>query len=122
MAPKLSSKDKEEVIHTIQAQLTIIQNQLEDTSSKQSTLEAKNDNLHSHVTSLLDQVTLLTHPENPNLPHHHQTSPLSSHSHSHQQQPHSLRSPALTLPFLKVPILWAGSFRHINIFHFIKFP
>ena len=112
----------EKVIHNIQAQLTMIQSQLEDTSSKQSTLKAKNDNVHSHFTSLLDQVTLLTHPENQNPPQHHQTSPQSSHSHSHQQQPPSLRPPALNLPFFDSSNPLDLLFQAYQYFSFYQIP
>jgi len=122
MAPKLSSKDMEEVINAIQAQLTLIQNHLEDTSTKQFTLEAKNDNLHSHVTSLLNQVTLLMHPDNQNPPPPPQTSPRSSHSHLHQQQPPSPRPPALTLPFFEGTQPLDGLFQAKQYFSFYQIP
>ena len=64
MPPTPVSKDLEEVINNIQAQLMPIQSQLEDYSSRQSILEAKNDHLHSTFTSLLDQLTTISHSEN----------------------------------------------------------
>ena len=110
MAPKLSSKDMEEVIHAIQAQLTLIQNQLEDTSTKQSTLEAKNDNLipishHCWIKSPSSRtltIKTLHLPLKPVLDHLILT--LTSN-----------------YPFLKEPNPWTGSFKQSNIFHSIKF-
>ena len=64
MPPKPPSKNLEEVLNNIQAHLMVIQSQLEDNTSRQSTLEAKNDHFHSTFMSLLDQVVLLSHPKN----------------------------------------------------------
>jgi len=101
MPPKPPSKDLEEVLHNIQERLAVIQIQLDENNNQQSTLEARNDHLHSNFPSLLYQVASLSHSKNKLSPVNHQTNPHSNQSHFQHQHPPppTLKPPTVNLPF-----------------------
>jgi len=61
MPPKPQTKDLEEILHSIHERLVAIQDQMEETHTRQASLEARNKSLHSTVTFLIDQVSSILH-------------------------------------------------------------
>jgi len=122
MAPQPPSKDLNEALANIQTNLTDIQSQLAENTSRQSTLEAQNDHFHSTFTSILDQVALLTQTET-KIPHmNQQSSPHSNHSNQQPPTTPSIRPPTLNLSFFDGtnPLDWL--FQADQYFSFYQIP